>query len=183
MATRMNAAEIAALLGGAKRNGRGWLCRCPLHQDHTPSLSIKDGDHVAILAKCFGGCDSRDVLLELRRCGLLPDRNRDEGLRLEQAPPLPPLRNELPPQSRMDSVLERSVPLLGTVGMTYLQGRGLDVELLDADAVRFLPGNNNFAPALVAIITAFDDAERMLGLQFTPLKPDGSGRNGDRYFL
>ena len=72
----MNAAEIAVALGGARRNGRGWLCSWPVHPDRTPSLSIDDGDRVPIVVKCFAGCDSREVLAELRRLGLL-DRGAD----------------------------------------------------------------------------------------------------------
>ena len=67
----MNAAEIAVDLGGASRSGRGWLCRCPVHPDRTPSLSVMDGDRAPIVVKCFAGCDSREVLAELRRLGLL----------------------------------------------------------------------------------------------------------------
>jgi putative DNA primase/helicase len=133
--------------------------------------------------KCFGGCDSRELLAELRRRDLLPHQERDNAPRPNHPSSLPPTDNEPPLQSRIESVLDRSLPLWGTIGMTYLQRRGLDVELLDPSAVRFMPETGHFAPALVAIITAFNDAERVLGLQFTPLKPDGSGRSGDRYFL
>jgi len=38
------AAGIAAALGGATRNGYGWLARCCCHEDKQPSLSLKDGD-------------------------------------------------------------------------------------------------------------------------------------------
>ncbi len=70
-----NAETIARTLGG-RPSGRGWICRCPVpghgngKGDRNPSLSIADGD-TALLVKCFAGCDSRDVLDELRRQGLL----------------------------------------------------------------------------------------------------------------
>ena len=47
------------------------MCRCPCHADRTPSLSIRQGDR-AILVTCHAGCDSRDVLRELRRIAHLP---------------------------------------------------------------------------------------------------------------
>src|SRR5262245_20775081 len=102
----MNAAEIAAVLGDAKRNGRGWLAKCPLHQDATASLSIRDGDLVAILVKCFAECDSRDVLIELRRRGFLPDEERERRHKQKEPPPVPPSEDEPLSQSRIDSVLE-----------------------------------------------------------------------------
>jgi RecA-family ATPase len=70
----MSAAEIARALGG-KRNGAGFLCRCPVPShgqgrgDRTPSLSIADGDK-GLVVKCHAGCDPLDVLAELRRRGL-----------------------------------------------------------------------------------------------------------------
>ena len=42
------------------RTGR-WIARCPAHEDHSPSLSIRDvGDRV--LVHCFSGCPVGDVL-------------------------------------------------------------------------------------------------------------------------
>ena len=38
----MTAETIAKALGGRKR-GRGWMARCPAHDDREPSLSISDG--------------------------------------------------------------------------------------------------------------------------------------------
>ncbi len=38
-----------------------WIARCPAHEDHSPSLSIRDvGDRV--LVHCFSGCPVDDVL-------------------------------------------------------------------------------------------------------------------------
>src|SRR5262249_39149168 len=65
----MNAADIAAALGDARREGRAWRCRCPLHGGR--SLVVSDGDGGRLLVQCWGGCDRFDVLAELRRSGLL----------------------------------------------------------------------------------------------------------------
>ena len=40
----------------AKPNGRGWMARCPAHDDRTPSLSIAQGDDGRVLLKCHAGC-------------------------------------------------------------------------------------------------------------------------------
>jgi putative DNA primase/helicase len=68
----MNAAQIAYALGDARREGRGWRCRCPLHQGR--SLTLRDGDGGCVLVTCWGGCDRLDVLAELRGRGLLDGR-------------------------------------------------------------------------------------------------------------
>jgi hypothetical protein len=36
-----DAAEIAKALGG-KKSGKGYSCRCPAHNDKSPSLSVTD---------------------------------------------------------------------------------------------------------------------------------------------
>src|SRR6516164_1302365 len=71
----MSAADIAVALGNARREGRTWRCRCPLHGGR--SLTLRDGDGGALLAWCFGGCDNLDVLAELQRRRLLEGRTSD----------------------------------------------------------------------------------------------------------
>jgi len=43
----MSAAAIAAALGDARREGRGWRCRCPLHQ--TRGLVLRDNPFRALI--------------------------------------------------------------------------------------------------------------------------------------
>ena len=45
----MTAANIAAVLGDARPEGRAWRCRCPLHGWR--SLTLRDGEQ----ALCAGG--------------------------------------------------------------------------------------------------------------------------------
>lgn len=49
-------------LEGVRRAGRGWIARCPAHEDRSPSLSIGAGDDGRVLVHCFGGCPVSDVL-------------------------------------------------------------------------------------------------------------------------
>jgi putative DNA primase/helicase len=65
----MTADAIANALGDARREGRGWRCRCPLHGGR--SLVLRDGHDGRVLVTCWGGCDRFAVLAELRRCGLM----------------------------------------------------------------------------------------------------------------
>ena len=76
----MTAAEIARVLAGQppvqRLNDGGYLVSCPVpghgkgRGDRNPSLRIADGD-TRLLVHCFGKCDARDVLAELR---CLPSR-------------------------------------------------------------------------------------------------------------
>lgn len=45
-----------------RKNGHGWMARCPAHDDRSPSLSISEGDDGRVLLHCFGGCSAHDVL-------------------------------------------------------------------------------------------------------------------------
>jgi putative DNA primase/helicase len=69
----MNAAEIARNLHGRKMPS-GWMARCPAHDDHDPSLSLKDADDGRILVKCHAGCPQAAVVGALKAKGLWPDR-------------------------------------------------------------------------------------------------------------
>lgn len=64
------AQKIAVALGDACRSGPRWRCRCPVHDSSGPTLALLDGDR-GLAVKCFAGCDSRDILAELCRRGLL----------------------------------------------------------------------------------------------------------------
>jgi hypothetical protein len=69
-----NSNPIDALLerlDGAKRTGLDkWQCRCPAHDDRSPSLSIKEGSDGTVLIKCWAGCSAGAIVeavgLELR---------------------------------------------------------------------------------------------------------------------
>src|SRR4051794_14387479 len=63
--------HIARRLGGARKNGGGWDCRCPAHDDHEPSLSLSVGEDGRLLWCCHTGCDQADVLAGLRKRGVL----------------------------------------------------------------------------------------------------------------
>lgn len=64
----MRARELTAALGG-KWYGRYGYARCPAHQDHRPSLRIRDG-RKALLLKCEAGCDWRDIVSAIGSLGL-----------------------------------------------------------------------------------------------------------------
>lgn len=54
-------ARVLSRVQGAKPNGRGWLAKCPAHDDRTPSLSIAQGDDGRVLLKCHAGCTHQAI--------------------------------------------------------------------------------------------------------------------------
>jgi hypothetical protein len=75
-----DAEAIAVALGGWKgqrptKSRRGWLCRCPAHDDKGPSLSVADGPDGKLLLNCFAGCSFAEIRAALVERGLLPERD------------------------------------------------------------------------------------------------------------
>ncbi len=59
---QMNTADFLRRLDGVKRSGKGWMARCPAHDDHNPSLSITETSDGKTLLKCFAGCQPEQVV-------------------------------------------------------------------------------------------------------------------------
>lgn len=70
MTRLISAEEISSSLGGSAVGRREWKCRCPAHDDSTPSLWVKDSDDGKVLLHCFGGCSQNAVIEALRERGL-----------------------------------------------------------------------------------------------------------------
>jgi putative DNA primase/helicase len=70
-------AEIAQRLHGRK-SGAEWSALCPAHDDHNPSLSLKETKDGRILAKCHAGCEQRAVIAALKARGLWPGARRSD---------------------------------------------------------------------------------------------------------
>ena len=74
----MTAEQIAHQLRGRKQPS-GWVARCPAHDDHNPSLSIREADG-RILVHCHAGCEQDAVINALKARGLWrqrePERKR-----------------------------------------------------------------------------------------------------------
>jgi DnaB-like helicase C terminal domain len=53
---------VLAKFPGARRGGRGWMARCPGHDDRTASLTISVGTDGRALLNCFAGCKPDDII-------------------------------------------------------------------------------------------------------------------------
>jgi len=57
----MEISEFIDLLEGVKRTGKGWIARCPAHEDKNPSLSITERDG-KLLLKCHAECTTEAIV-------------------------------------------------------------------------------------------------------------------------
>jgi len=143
------AREIVDSLGGTWRLGRG-MCRCPAHDDRTPSLSVSLGRH-AILFHCFAGCSNADVIAALARHGVRARELFDGS------------GNQLPERvvaERADRAACRlwrdAVALKDSLAGQYLRNRGIDLTPADLRYHARTPlgprGEVQFLPAMLAAV-------------------------------
>jgi len=173
----MNAAAIADALGDARREGRAWRCRCPLHGGR--SLVVRDGAAGVVLATCWAGCDRLDVLAELRRRGLL-------GGRTDFTPRIisPPRRaDDARRTARALNVWRDTVPGASSIAARYLASRGIALDRWPA-SLRFhqrcpRPRDDmgNLGAPLPAMVALIEYVKRgPVAVHCTYLLPDGSGK-------
>ena len=43
-------------------SGNDWMCRCPAHDDRSPSLSIRELSDGCVLIKCWAGCGAQSIV-------------------------------------------------------------------------------------------------------------------------
>lgn len=117
--------EIVERLGGEWRRGGG-MCRCPAHDDRTPSLSVRAGER-RLLFHCFAGCETAHVLLALRRVRLL---DSELPVRGNEAPwtPADPGRSN---RGAASSLWAAARPIARSPAADYLLGRSLAIEASD----------------------------------------------------
>jgi putative DNA primase/helicase len=107
----------------AKRSGQGWKAKCPVHDDHTPSLSISEGADGRALIHCFAGCQTEDVLSALGMSKR--DLFTDDITALAALHPLEYERERKKEAKRLgcrEAVLDKLVEAKRTKGNDTLQG-------------------------------------------------------------
>lgn len=116
--------EVVSRLGG-KWHGNFGMCRCPAHQDNTPSLSIKQGRQ-SILVHCFAGCTGEDVMSAIRR---------KLGQSIQNQTPEPePQRT---PNTSYKRIWDAADSVSGTLAERYLA---------DIRGINFIPNDIRFHP-------------------------------------
>jgi putative DNA primase/helicase len=156
------ARNIVEKLGGVWHGTRG-ECRCPAHDDASPSLSVRLGD-TAILFHCFAGCTTIDVMKALQR-----RRLHDRSAVAMQADK---------PKRDMGVLALRlwkaGTPIVGTLAEDYLRGRGLSSPF--PKALRFNPatilGSGADRRTMPAMIAAVENDLGVVAVQRTFLDPE-----------
>lgn len=157
--------NLVERLGGCWTPGGG-MCRCPAHEDRTPSLSVRPG-RKRLLLHCFAGCDASSILRALEAKALLQPRaaaaresvsRRGNGSRNAAA-----LR-----------LWEEARSVTGTPAAAYLQSRGLGA---GSAQLRYHPRTphgpsplTSFRPALIAAVR---DNEGLVAVHRSFIDPEG----------
>ena len=138
----MIAAEIAQTLGDAGREGGNWRCRCPLHGGR--SLSLRDGEAGRLLVKCWAGCNSLEVLAELRCAGLLDKSAADDRPRLAARA----IRKDAQRVSWPLSIWREAQPAASSIVAMYLASRRITLDVWPK-SLRFHPRCPSITVALI----------------------------------
>ncbi|WP_267347127.1 toprim domain-containing protein [Sphingomonas sp. GM_Shp_2] len=161
LSAELRAKSIVETLGGVWRGTRG-ECRCPAHNDATPSLSVRLGD-TAILFHCFAGCTTPEVMRALQRMRL-HDR---ASLAMPSAKP------ERDMSALAVRLWNASVPIAGTLAEDYLRARGLVGPY--PRSLRFNPatilGSGANKQVMPAMIAAVENDLGVVAVQRTFLDP------------
>ncbi len=176
----MNAETLAHALGG-RRSGSHWMAPCPTHEDHDPSLSIRDADNGKVLVHCHAGCDQSLVIGELRSRGLWDDARGCPRLstnkQLPKSSNAPPAEDDSNRTTVALRLWRSAVPAAGTHAETYLRSRGIDLAV--PPSIRFHPRLRHPAggvwPGMVALVTRGLDGQP-LAIHRTFLARDGAGK-------
>jgi putative DNA primase/helicase len=171
----MNAEAIAKSLGGYKRNGKNHLCRCPAHEDRSPSLSIADGENGRILVRCFAGCDGAEIIRVLKSRGLLRD---SAPQRIEVLQPSTPEHDDRQKIEFALNLWRNRRPFTGSSAQKYVETRIPGLIVREDWPLGFhptCPFGKERLPAMLALMTDAESNEPC-GVHRTALKPDGSGK-------
>jgi len=168
------AGKIARALGGARRSGGWWRCRCPVHDSRGATLALRDGDR-GLIVKCHAGCDSRDVLRELRGRGLIESDGRVRSPE-SAARPIARLDDDGRRIAAARRLWEAAQDARSSPVIAYLAGRGLTIDTLPS--LRWAPScphpSGVRLPAMVARIESIDG--ELIGIHRTFLRSDGASK-------
>jgi putative DNA primase/helicase len=166
------AESLTSRLAGRWRGSYG-EARCPVHDDHSPSLTIRDGDRVP-LVKCHRGCDPRQIVTALRQAGHWPEPADDHQARGATADERQ--RREEETRRYLQSIWRSAQAITDTPAEIYLRERGIRGELpptLRYAVLKHSP-TGLLLPTMVAAVQAPDRS--IIGVHRTFLRADGAGK-------
>ena len=159
---------VVERLGGRWRPG-GAMCRCPAHEDRTPSLSVRIGER-ALLFHCFAGCPTNEVIRLLGALHLVATKGPARA-GYSPADPGRALR------SLAACLWASARPIDRTPAEAYLRARSLAIaspELRYQERTPWGRGSKaRFEPALLAAVR---DASGLVAVHRTFLGAHGASR-------
>ena len=170
-----DAAAIVKTLGGRWR-GRHGMCRCPAHDDRSPSLSVTSTTAGVVLVHCFSGCPQAEVIGALQARGLWPS-----GSETTNFAPRPshgsPRDDERKRGEWARTLWDRATPASDTLVVDYLRSRS--IRSRPPTALRFIARlehkpSDTCWPAMIAAVT--DGSGAVCAVQRTWLALGGRGK-------
>lgn len=59
----MSADALLSRIDRPRKTGAdSWICRCPAHEDKSPSMTVRELPDGRVLLHCFAGCDVESIL-------------------------------------------------------------------------------------------------------------------------
>lgn len=173
-----SAPQIVNRLGG-RWHGKNGLCRCPAHEDGSPSLSVSQTRDGRVLVHCFAGCGQMAVIDALRALGLW-------GGEATTDPSYPGYlttkhdgtasRDDRERRQAAEELWNKGGPAAGTLTEGYLRARGIQMPVSDqlrfSASMKHGPSGERW-PAMLARIA---DNSGFCAMQRTWLRRDGSGK-------
>ncbi len=171
--------DIVKRLGGHKHHGYS-LCKCPAHDDQSPSLSVRSAVDGIPRLHCFVGCTFQNIVQALQSLGIWP---KDAEAKEQKKTPHPLVRFcGITVQQSVESyqwalgVWDKARSARATLVETYLRSRGIRLPI--SDQLRFAPRlfhreTNQKIPAMVARLS---DETGFCAVQRTFLANDGTGK-------
>jgi putative DNA primase/helicase len=117
--------HIVERLGGEWQR-RGGMCRCPAHDDRTPSLNVRPGER-RLLFHCFAGCETARVIRALVALGLLGPDFSAADMKMVREPTDTGRRN----RGAAARLWALARPIGKSPAEAYLRTRGLPAEASD----------------------------------------------------
>lgn len=154
---------------GGRWLGSGGMCRCPAHDDHTPSLSIRPGER-RLLFHCFAGCETSAIILALRNLGLLSPEHSPPASGGEDSPADPGRRN----RSAAAMLWSAAREVRNSPAEDYLESRGLTLPESGLRYHALTPlGRGALAVHRPALLAAVRDESGLVAVHrtFLDLKP------------
>lgn len=153
---------------GGHWSSNGGMCRCPAHDDRTPSLSVRPG-RTRLLLHCFAGCDASVVLRALQAGHLLELSAGGTG----------ELASRCRGRTRTTVALrlwDEARSIDGTPAAAYLASRGLDAAPAELRYHSRTPhGPSPLTQYRPALIAALRDDSGLIAVHRTFIDRSGHG--------